>query len=97
MKRKEKEFLHAIALERIQQHYVEYQQEIQPDRARFRKLAEQYQEVMAHLSKADLKVVQDYQEYVFNSSAAVEMVLYKAGVRDGVRDGVRLAKLMKNI
>lgn len=93
MKRKEKEFLHAIALERIQQHYVEHQQEIQPDRARFLELAEQYQEVMAHLSEADLKVVQDYQEYVFNSSAAVEMVLYKAGVRDGVR----LAKLMKKI
>ena len=93
MKRKEKEFLHAIALERIQHHYVEHQQEIQPDRSRFLELAEQYQEVMEHLNEADLEVVQNYQEYVFNSSAVAEMVLYKAGVKDGLR----LAKLMKKI
>ncbi|GEM_PF-5698407 len=93
MKRKENEFLDAIVQERIQHHYQEHHQEIQPDRSRFLELAEQYQEVMTHLNEADLEVVQNYQEYVFNSSAAVETVLYKAGVLDGLRLGILVRKL----
>ena len=93
MKRKEKEFLDAIVQERIQHHFQKHQQEIQPDRSRFLELAEQYQEVMTHLSEADLDVVQNYQEYVFQSSATVETVLYKAGVFDGLRLGRMVRKI----
>ena len=40
---------------------------------------------MSHLNEADFEVVQNYQEYVFHSSAMVETVLYKAGVMEGLR------------
>jgi L-lactate utilization protein LutB len=93
MKRKEKEFMDAIVQERIQHYFQEHQEEIQPDRSRFLELAEQYQEVMSHLNEADLEVVQNYQEYVFHSSAAVETVLYKAGVLDGLRLGRMVRKI----
>lgn len=93
MNRQEKDFLNSIVQQRIQYHFQEHQKEIQPDRGRFLALAEKYQEVMTHLNKTDLEVVQEYQEYVFNSSAAVEKVLYKAGVLDGLR----LGKLVRKI
>lgn len=93
MDRKGRAFLSTVAQIRIQQHYEKHFSIIRPNWARFCELAMQYDRILSRLSEEDRRVVREYQDYVFESAAATERVLYQAGVKDGMKLGRLLKKI----
>ena len=93
MNQRDKDFLIAIADERIQLHYSRHLSEILPDKNHFLALDDRFQAAVKQLDPDGQKAVRDYLEFLFHKSAATELVLYRAGVVDGYK----LANLIQNL
>ena len=81
----DKDFLIAVADERIQLHYSKHLSEILPDKKHFLALDDRFQAALKQLNQEGQEAVQDYLEFLFHKSAATELVLYRAGVADGYK------------
>lgn len=81
----EKEYVHSMIIERMQQHYEQNLPAYQEEREQIQALGLQLYQVLSAMSRKEADVIQRYQDLCSKMSADAEILYYQCGFLDGVR------------
>lgn len=81
----ERDFLHSIVIERIQQHYEKNRSLHQVTRTRIQELGLRFSQILEKMDAQDAEVIRDYQELCSHLAADAEIEYYQSGILDGIR------------